>query len=165
MAAGELGEIYYYDSDARQSGAVPARRQRDLGSRRPRPLDHRLLLPTKPVAVSASGVQPHPGQAGEHGVSDACSIRGHCVAHLNVNWLAPVKVRQTLIGGSRKMIVYDDLEPSEKIKVYDKGVTVTHEPEKIHRAAGLLPNRRHVGAATVGRRRRCSPRSSSSSTA
>jgi predicted dehydrogenase len=41
-----------------------------------------------------------------------------------VNWLAPVKVRRTLIGGSSKMIVYDDLEPSEKIKVYDKGVTV-----------------------------------------
>ena len=44
------------------------------------------------------------------------------MAHINVNWLAPVKVRQTLIGGSRTMIVYDDLEPSEKIKVYDKGV-------------------------------------------
>ena len=47
------------------------------------------------------------------------------IAHLHVNWLAPVKVRRTLVGGSRKMIVYDDLEPSEKIKVYDKGVTVS----------------------------------------
>jgi predicted dehydrogenase len=46
------------------------------------------------------------------------------MAHVHVNWLAPVKVRRTLIGGSRKMIVYDDLEPSEKIKVYDKGITV-----------------------------------------
>jgi len=46
------------------------------------------------------------------------------IAHLHVNWLAPVKVRRTLLGGSKKMIVYDDLEPSEKIKVYDKGVTV-----------------------------------------
>jgi predicted dehydrogenase len=46
------------------------------------------------------------------------------IAHIHVNWLAPVKVRRTLIGGSRKMIVYDDLEPSEKIKVYDKGITV-----------------------------------------
>jgi predicted dehydrogenase len=54
------------------------------------------------------------------------------MAHLNVNWLAPVKVRQTLIGGSRKMIVYDDLEPSEKIKVYDKGVTVNQSPEQIY---------------------------------
>src|SRR5262249_17982396 len=44
------------------------------------------------------------------------------IAHIHVNWLAPVKVRRTLVGGSRKMIVYDDLEPSEKIKVYDKGI-------------------------------------------
>ncbi len=46
------------------------------------------------------------------------------VAYLNVNWLAPVKVRQTLIGGSRRMIVYNDLEPSEKVKIYDRGVMV-----------------------------------------
>ena len=44
-----------------------------------------------------------------------------------------MKVRQTLIGGSRKMIVYDDLEPSEKVKVYDRGVTLTRRPEKIAR--------------------------------
>ena len=44
---------------------------------------------------------------------------------MHVNWLAPVKVRRTLIGGSSKMIVYDDLEPSEKIKVYDKGIRLT----------------------------------------
>jgi predicted dehydrogenase len=48
------------------------------------------------------------------------------MAHVHVNWLAPVKLRQTLIGGSRKMIVYDDIEPSEKIRVYDKGITVNH---------------------------------------
>lgn len=47
------------------------------------------------------------------------------IAHIDVNWLAPVKVRRTLLGGSRKMIVYDDLEPSEKIKVYDKGITLS----------------------------------------
>ena len=46
------------------------------------------------------------------------------IAHLHVNWLAPVKIRRTLIGGSQKMIVFDDLDPSEKIKVYDKGITV-----------------------------------------
>ena len=48
-----------------------------------------------------------------------------------MNWLAPVKVRQILIGGSKKMIVYDDLEPSEKIKVYDKGVSFTDDPGEI----------------------------------
>jgi predicted dehydrogenase len=55
------------------------------------------------------------------------------IAHLNVNWLAPVKVRQVLVGGSRKMVVYDDVEPSEKLKVYDKGVVLTNDPEEIYR--------------------------------
>jgi predicted dehydrogenase len=44
-----------------------------------------------------------------------------------VNWLAPVKVRRTLIGGSRKMIVYDDIEPSEKVKIYDRGISVSDQ--------------------------------------
>ena len=57
-------------------------------------------------------------------------LREGTVAHINVNWLAPVKVRQTLIGGSRQMIVYDDLEPSEKVKVYDKGVTSVGDREQ-----------------------------------
>ena len=52
------------------------------------------------------------------------------IAHIHVNWLAPVKVRRTLIGGSKKMIVYDDLEPSEKIKVYDKGITLADGGKK-----------------------------------
>jgi predicted dehydrogenase len=52
------------------------------------------------------------------------------IAHIHVNWLAPVKVRRTLVGGSSKMIVYDDLEPSEKIKVYDKGITLNGNPQK-----------------------------------
>ena len=46
------------------------------------------------------------------------------MAHLNVNWLAPVKIRQTLIGGSRRMVIYDDMQTSEKVKVYDRGVTL-----------------------------------------
>ena len=48
------------------------------------------------------------------------------VAHINVNWLSPVKVRTTLIGGRDKMLVWNDLEADEKIKVYDKGVDVTN---------------------------------------
>jgi predicted dehydrogenase len=49
-----------------------------------------------------------------------------------VNWLAPVKLRQTLIGGSKKMVVYDDLEPTEKVKVYDKGVTLETNPANVY---------------------------------
>jgi predicted dehydrogenase len=50
---------------------------------------------------------------------------GNITAHINVNWLSPVKVRTTLIGGRDKMLVWNDLEPDEKIKVYDKGVQIT----------------------------------------
>jgi predicted dehydrogenase len=45
------------------------------------------------------------------------------IAHFHFNWLAPVKIRRTLIAGSRKMILYDDIEPTEKVRIYDKGVT------------------------------------------
>lgn len=49
------------------------------------------------------------------------------LVHINLNWLSPVKVRQVLIGGTKKMIVYNDIEPTEKVKVYDKGITVNHK--------------------------------------
>jgi predicted dehydrogenase len=55
------------------------------------------------------------------------------MAHIHVNWLAPVKIRRTLISGSRKMIVYDDLEPSEKVKIYDKGIELTDSKESIYK--------------------------------
>jgi predicted dehydrogenase len=48
-------------------------------------------------------------------------------AHLHVNWLSPVKIRQMLIGGSRRMLVYNDMEPTEKVRVYDRGIRVTTE--------------------------------------
>ena len=48
------------------------------------------------------------------------------LAHINVNWLSPVKVRTTLIGGEKKMLVWNDLEADEKVKVYDKGVEITN---------------------------------------
>ena len=54
------------------------------------------------------------------------------IAHTNVNWLAAVKVRQILLGGSKKMIVYDDLSPSEKVKVYDCGISFTSDAKEIY---------------------------------
>jgi predicted dehydrogenase len=54
------------------------------------------------------------------------------IAHIHVNWLAPVKIRRTLIGGSQKMVVFDDLEPSEKVKVYDKGITINGNSESVY---------------------------------
>jgi len=54
-------------------------------------------------------------------------FNGNLIAHFHVNWLSPVKVRRTLIGGDRRMLVYNDMEPSEKVRVYDRGIRVTTE--------------------------------------
>jgi predicted dehydrogenase len=58
------------------------------------------------------------------------------IAHFHFNWLSPVKIRHTLLAGSRKMVVYDDIEPTEKVRVYDSGVTTTpHESQRDREAA------------------------------
>jgi predicted dehydrogenase len=81
------------------------------------------VIKAKPVAVSAAGVSHVAGEP-ENIAYLNMFFDNNLIAHVHVNWLAPVKVRRTLVGGSSKMIVYDDLEPSEKIKVYDKGITL-----------------------------------------
>ena len=86
------------------------------------------ILDEEPVAVSATGTC-HVAGTPENMAHIALFFQNSCVAHVSVNWLSPVKVRQTFVGGSRKMIVYDDLEPTEKIKVYDKGITVNGSTE------------------------------------
>ena len=55
------------------------------------------------------------------------------LAHIHVNWLAPVKIRQMLIGGTQRMLVFDDMEPSEKVRVYDKGVDFAVQDEQARR--------------------------------
>ncbi|MFO0768174.1 MAG: hypothetical protein U0231_15610 [Nitrospiraceae bacterium] len=80
------------------------------------------LLPGRPRAVSATGMRHFPKEP-ENIAYLTLFYDSSLIAHIHVNWLAPVKVRRTLIGGSRKMVIYDDVEPSEKVKVYDKGVT------------------------------------------
>jgi predicted dehydrogenase len=123
LRRGELGELYYYDSTRVNLGLFrhDVNVIWDLAVHDLSILD--FILPDGPVAVSASGTGHFEG-----GLEDMAHLTlflpGRAVAHLNVNWLAPVKVRQTLIGGSRRMIVYDDLEPSEKVKVYDRGVSM-----------------------------------------
>lgn len=89
-----------------------------------------LLLGRAPISVSANGTSHLKGNP--ENMAQVTLHFGPAVAHLNVNWLAPVKVRRVLIGGSRKMIVYDELEPSEKVKVYDRGVQLNDERPDIH---------------------------------
>jgi predicted dehydrogenase len=80
------------------------------------------LISSKPEAVVATG------QRHLNGHEDIAFITvyfpNNVIAHVNVNWLSPVKVRTTLIGGEKKMLVWNDLEADEKIKVYDKGVDI-----------------------------------------
>jgi predicted dehydrogenase len=131
IQGGDLGRVYYYDSTRVNLGLF----QRDvnvisdLAVHDFSILDY--LLGEHPVAVSASGINHFPGTP-ENLAYVTLFYESGTIAHVNVSWLAPVKVRQILIGGSKKMITYDDLEPSEKVKIYDKGVEFTDDPEKIY---------------------------------
>jgi len=82
------------------------------------------LLSEKPVAVSANG-SCHIGNELEDIAYLTLEFNDNLIAHFHVNWLAPMKIRKTLIGGTKSMIIYDDTETSEKVKVYDKGIDVT----------------------------------------
>lgn len=130
IKAGDLGRIYYYDSIRVNLGLF----QRDvsvisdLAVHDFAILDY--LLGEHPTAVSASGTNHFPGTP-ENLAYITLFYESGTIAHTNVSWLAPVKVRQILIGGSKKMITYDDLETSEKVKVYDKGISFTDDPQQI----------------------------------
>lgn len=133
VSTGTLGEIYYYDSVRVNLGLFQndVNVIWDLAVHDLSILDN--VIPQRPSAVSATGASHVPGGT-ENIAYLTIFFDSSLIAHIHVNWLAPVKLRRTLIGGSRKMIVYDDLELSEKVKVYDKGVTVTNHlsEEKIN---------------------------------
>jgi predicted dehydrogenase len=128
---GTLGQIYYYDSVRVNLGLFQhdVSVLWDLAVHDLAILDY--VLGDRAEAVSATGMSHLPGQP-ENVAYLTVFFPERRVAHIHVNWLAPVKVRRTLIGGSEKMIVYDDLEPSEKVKLYDKGVTVDQHPEEVY---------------------------------
>jgi predicted dehydrogenase len=131
VAADTLGTIYYYDSVRVNLGLFQhdVNVLWDLAVHDLAIMSH--VLPSQPSAVCATGMSHVPGEP-ENIAYLTLMFGGHLIAHIHVNWLAPVKVRRTLIGASQKMIVYDDLEPSEKVKVYDKGITVSHNSESVY---------------------------------
>lgn len=131
IEGGEVGEVYYYDSTRVNLGLFQhdVNVIWDLAVHDLSIMDY--LLPSYPTAVSATGIT-HVAGGLENIAYLTFFFDGSLIGHVNVNWLAPVKIRRTLIGGSRKMMVYDDLEPSEKIKVYDKGITVTDDPAAVY---------------------------------
>ena len=127
IKSGELGDVYYYDSTRVNLGLF----QRDvnviwdLAVHDLAIMDH--LLDQHPVAISATANGFLTGSP-ENMAHLTVQYDGGAVAHLNVNWLAPVKIRQTLVGGSRKMVVYDDMQTSEKVKIYDRGASCGDGP-------------------------------------
>lgn len=124
--SGEMGRILYIDSVRINLGLF----QHDVNviyDLAPHDLSivcH--LIDQEPVAVRAMGAC-HAGNEIESLAYLHLEFPDGLIAHFHLNWLAPVKIRNTVIGGTRKMIVYDDLERSEKVKVYDKGI-VLKEP-------------------------------------
>lgn len=119
----KLGDLYYYDS-LRSS----------LGLFRPdvnviwdlAPHDFSIIdyiIKEKPVSVSAQGVD-HMGRGRENIAYITMNFNHKLIAHIGANWLSPVKIRTVLLGGKKKMLVWDDLLTDEKIKVYDRGVSV-----------------------------------------
>jgi predicted dehydrogenase len=120
MEDGTLGNLYYYDSTRVNLGLFQhdANVVWDLAPHDLSIIDY--LIEDGPEAIVATG-EKH-----VNGTEDMAFITMYfpnkVIAHLNVNWLSPVKVRTTLIGGEKKMLVWNDLEADEKIKIYDKGV-------------------------------------------
>jgi len=125
---GELGRLLYFDSVRINLGLFQHDTNVvwDLAPHDISICDH--LIGREPLAVQASGARHYYGQ--EDLAYLTVFYPDQLMAHFHVNWIAPVKVRRILVGGDRRMVVYDDMEPSEKIKVYDKGVELT-KPEEI----------------------------------
>lgn len=132
VESGELGELYYYDSVRVNLGLFQpdVNVVWDLAVHDLSIMNY--VFPLTPVAVSATGMSHVSGEPANIAYL-TLYFESNTIAHCHVNWLAPVKLRRTLVGGSRKMIVYDDLEPSEKIKVYDKGITVNGTKESLYK--------------------------------
>ncbi len=129
----ELGEIYYYYDSVRVNLGLFQRDVSVIWDLAVHDLSIiEYLFPQSPSAVSATGMAHFRDQP-ENVAYLTLFWERNFVAHVNVNWLAPVKIRQTLIGGGKKMVVYDDLEFTEKIKVYDKGISVTENEEEIYK--------------------------------
>lgn len=119
--SGRLGNILYFDSIRINLGLF----QHDVNviwDLAPHDLSIMLhIIKKRPTMVSAVG-SCHAGNGLENIAYITILFEDETIAHFHVNWLAPVKVRRIIIGGDRSMIVYDDMEFSEKVKVYDKGI-------------------------------------------
>lgn len=130
IRSGELGELFYFDSVRVNLGLF----QKDVNviwDLAPHDLSIMdfLLSGRRPRAVSATAVRHIRGSGKEDLAYLTVFYDRGLIGHIHVNWLAPAKIRRILIGGAKRMVVYDDNDPVEKVKIYDKGVDVlkTHQ--------------------------------------
>ena len=118
-----LGRLYYYDSTRVNLGLF----QHDVNviwDLAPHDLSIMdYVIPERPAAIMATGIG-HFNRGLENIAYVTVYFKSNMMAHFNVNWMSPIKIRTTLIGGEKKMLVWNDLETDEKIKIYDKGVDV-----------------------------------------
>jgi len=129
VQSGEMGKLLYFDSVRISLGLVQSDINVlwDLGPHDLSIMDY--VCDQIPYAISATGVK-HLYTPYENIAYVTVHFEDNLIAHFHLNWLAPVKVRRTLVGGSKKMLVYDDMEASEKVKVYDKGIVQNLDPER-----------------------------------
>lgn len=118
----ELGDILYFDSERINLGLF----QKDVNviwDLAPHDLSiMQFILGKKAKAISANGIANFNGK--ENIAHISIYFEDNCFAHFHVNWVSPVKIRRMIVGGTKKMLVYDDMENFEKIKVYDSGVDI-----------------------------------------
>ena len=128
--SGELGELYFVDSVRINLGLFQhdVNVVWDLAPHDLSIMDH--LVGRLPKSLSAFGACHADNQSEIEDVAYLnLDFGGGMLASFHVNWLSPVKIRHFVIGGSRKGLVYNDLLPDEKIRVYDRGITISHDPE------------------------------------
>ncbi len=130
ISSGVLGDLFYFDSVRVNLGLFQSDVNVvwDLAAHDVSIMDY--IVPDRPHSVSAIG-----GCHTAQGIEDIAYVTvrfdSSLMAHFHVNWLSPVKIRRIILGGSKKMIVFDDLDPAEKIKIYDKGISLAKADKKV----------------------------------
>jgi len=137
VSSGALGHIYYYDSVRVNLGLFQQDSNViwDLAVHDLSIMDH--LIDARPVAVSADG-SCIAGYEHENIAYITVHFDTGFLAHFHVNWLAPVKIRHMLLGGTQRMLVFNDMEPSEKVLIYDKGIDLNLHVQDDHARQQIL---------------------------
>jgi predicted dehydrogenase len=135
VESGRIGNPQYYDSMRTNLGLYrpDVNVLWDLAVHDLAIMDY--VLGQHPSAVSATAIGHVPGMPEDVGYM-TCFYQSDLIAHINVSWITPTKVRQTFVGGDKQMILYDDNEPQEKIRVYDRGVRLADGEGEKKRVAG-----------------------------